>query len=162
MLNHSFLSKSLNKKGADYRWEVKEWSSQKVQWFCWLRCESLIFQKALSAHSMVNSNGWLQQEAPVCVKEKTTLTVRVVFSKIHHRYIHNTYVCISPRILNSTPATGEWSTSHPTHFRLGKAARCLQKTKLSGCHSRRGLRGEDTWMPNITPKSAYKINEHLY
>jgi len=64
MLNHSFLSKALDKQGADYRWEVKEWSSQKVQWFCWLRCDSLIFQKALSAHSMVNSNGWLQQEAP--------------------------------------------------------------------------------------------------
>jgi len=102
---------------------------------------------------------WLAPtRSPVCVNEKTSLTVRVVFTKIHHRYIHSTHVCISPSTLNSTPATGEWSASHPPHFRLGKSARCLPKTKLSGYHSQCGLHGEDTWMPNITRKSAYEIN----
>jgi len=159
MLNHSFLSKSLDKKGADYRWEVKEWSSQKVQWFCWLRCESLIFQKALSAHSMVNSNGWLQQEAPFAYTRRHHWQfVSYSLKYTTGTSIHSTHVCISLSILNSTPATGEWSASHPTHFRLGKAARCLPKTMFSGCHSQCGLRGEGTWMPNITRKSAYEIN----
>jgi hypothetical protein len=79
---------------------------------------------------------WLAPtRSPVCVNKKTLPTVRVAFTKIHHRYIQSTPVCISPRILNSTPATGEWSTSKPTHFRLGKAARCLPKNKLSGRRS---------------------------
>jgi hypothetical protein len=87
--------------------------------------------------------------SPVWVNKKTLLTVRVVFTKIHHRYIYSTPVCIPPRILNSAPATIEWSTSRPTYFRLGKAARCPPKTKLSGRHCRCGLRGEgknfSTW-----------------
>ena len=32
--------------------------------------------------------------SPFCVHEKTSLTVRVVFTKIHHRYIHPQHPCM--------------------------------------------------------------------
>lgn len=38
---------------------------------------------------------WLvPTRSPVCVNKETLLTVRFVFTKIHHRYIHSTPVCM--------------------------------------------------------------------
>jgi hypothetical protein len=96
-----------------------------------------------SFHPQHGQFEWLAPtRSPVYVIKKTPLTVRDVFTKIHHRYIHSTAVCISTLILNSTPATGEWPTSRLTDVRLGKADWCQPKTKLSGRQSRCELRGE--------------------
>jgi len=165
ILNHSFLSKALDKKRRRLSMgsERVKLSEGAVILLVTMRVINI------SESSFRPQHGQFERLAPtrspVFVNKKKSQTVRVVFTKyttgtstaLLYAYHHASWT--RHQLLVSG------SSSDPLTLGSGKQLGAYRKPKLSGRHRRCDSVAKEnipppggTWMPNITTKSAYEIN----